>query len=389
MNCKSIIFFLVILFKAICSQAQITTSEIKIKEKPIPNSIKYDGISDFKYQKNEINYKQYIGLKVYFPSSYTYNFFKGESEYTVDGPIYFTIEDVIFGDESKKILKDVRMRSQEEKEFGPPLLVLKEEASDKIHYYLIEGNTNDFVLVPYFISQKELYDGKEYVIVSINGKFFDEASEEEINYGKALYGGIWKCEVNMLKESYPDDRRYDGVNRETQNMYYILKDSSGHTITSSARDHFEGKTNGEDYRKAYFVKKFIDNKYYDASIRNGYGTYFMLVDDYNSEIERIGLAKKEETAQLKALTAKQRADREKWFSQLKEKYGTENATLISQGKVKVGMSAELCSIAWNGVFGVISKTTDNSGTYETWRHVIYGTRLYFKDNKLYKIEDKI
>ena len=69
------------------------------------------------------------------------------------------------------------------------------------------------------------------------------------------------------------------------------------------------------------------------------------------------------------------------------KYGAENAQLISQGKVKIGMTDAMCSTAWSGLYGIISRTQDSSGTFEIWQHALYGTRLYFKNGKLYKIVD--
>lgn len=388
MNCKTIIILLITI-SALNSKAQITTGNIKLTEKPSNNIKVYDGFSDFKLQSSDFDYAQYIGLKVFFPGKYTYGFFEGESEYTISGPIYFTIKDIIYGEDSKMILKNVRMRSQEEKEYGPPLLVLKEEGSEKIHYYLLKNESlSNFLLVPYFLKQKELYDGKEFVIVSQPGKFLNKASNEEINYEKSLFGGVWKCEVNMLNESYPDYRRFDGVERESQNMYYILRDSLGHVITSNARDIFENATGGEDFRSVYFVKEFENDKFYNSYSNGQTRTFFMSINDYNKEINRIDKKRNKTFLKEKAITEKVKLERQKWLISLNTKYGVENAQLISQGKVKIGMNIEMCDIAWSGFYGVISRIQDSSGTFEIWKHVLYGTRLYFKNGKVFKIVDK-
>lgn len=234
---------------------------------------------------------------------------------------------------------------------------------------------------------KELYDGRKFVIVSNKGKFFDKGSNEEVSYQEAFYGGIWSCEINMLTESFDDYRRYDDVKRETQHMYYILRDSLGNVITSNARGNFLSETDGVDIRNVYFVRQFENKSFYNSYSNRQTRTFFMLIEDYNSEIARIKKDNDRIVAKEKVDFAKGNLEKTNRINILKEKYGSEIAQLISIGKIKLGMNIEMCDLAWYRVYTVISRTQDSSGNFEIWKNMLYGTKLYFKNKKVIKIVD--
>lgn len=104
MRLRKFLFIICLITLISYSYAQITTGEIKPQKKIIQNNKIYDGYSDFTLRDNNVDYKQYVGLKVFFPGTYTYGFFKDESEYTIKGPLYFIIKDVLYDNDSKKIL---------------------------------------------------------------------------------------------------------------------------------------------------------------------------------------------------------------------------------------------------------------------------------------------
>ncbi len=387
MNFKSIGIVLLILLKLSYSSAQITSTEIKPIEKPIEKTKSYDGVSDFQIQERYIDYKQYIGLKIYVPANYTYGFFEGNSGFPVKGPVYFTIKDVIFGKESEEVINRTRFGSTYTiiARNGGPLLVLQEEGNDKIYYFYFEDYMDDFVLVNYFLKQKELHDNKKYVIVSYDNEFQDYSSFEMIKCG-GLYGGVWTCEVNMVKETV-DDYSRTGAKREIQKMQYIFRDTSGHIISRNARKNSEEAI---QKNSIFFVTKLNNNKFYNSYFDNKHNLVFMLKEDYSSEYKKIEEKKNKDLAKDKINSLKNNVKnaeaKKKWLQAIKVKYGVENANLISQGKIKLGMNSEMCAIAWGGLYyEIISRIQDSSGTHEIWKHQVYGTNLYFKNNKLYKI----
>ncbi len=67
------------------------------------------------------------------------------------------------------------------------------------------------------------------------------------------------------------------------------------------------------------------------------------------------------------------------------KISTQTWTLITQGKVRVGMSKEACRLSW-GEPESINKTTGSYGTHEQW---VYGSSsyLYFDNGRLTSIQN--
>ena len=101
-----------------CTYSQITigsktleTKEEKIEVlKPKP----YDSLKDLEFQHPDINFYQYIGLKLYLPPSYpSYNdcfiYPVGGKYYTIQavGDRYYTIIDILFGNRVDSIIKKI------------------------------------------------------------------------------------------------------------------------------------------------------------------------------------------------------------------------------------------------------------------------------------------
>jgi hypothetical protein len=359
-NCAIILVIAVFLSSNV--KGQITVGKIEYQKEVKQSLISYDGTSDFKYQENGINYNQYIGLQIYFPDVTNIHFLVEHNLYVdLDKPGYFTITGIIL---KKDFKSDLRTASGN---FVDLLIVLKSADGTKEFNYpvcFIENNIY-FVLVPFFVNQKKLFDGKKFVIVTKSGSLVDEVTKETLDYDEPLYCGIWTCEVNIIQPLKTDHWL-------EMNVYYILRNSKGNVVIEKPTQPI----NEDNYHRFLFVDKLEDNQFYE----HGDNTLFMSVDNYNSEIERI---KKEKNT----VTAKDQTEKQKRLKNLEIKYGAIDAHLISQGKVKLGMNSEMCSIAWDGLYGIISRMQDSAGTFEVWKHALYGTRLYFKNGKLYKIVD--
>lgn len=85
---------------------------------------------------------------------------------------------------------------------------------------------------------------------------------------------------------------------------------------------------------------------------------------------------------VKALTL---AAKNKRKADLTRKYGAANANLILQGKIRIGMSKEMCREAWGGPES-INRTTGSYGSHEQWVYGI-GNYLYFENGKLTTIQN--
>lgn len=68
-----------------------------------------------------------------------------------------------------------------------------------------------------------------------------------------------------------------------------------------------------------------------------------------------------------------------------EKFGQERGDLIAQGNVQIGMTKEMCEMAWGKPI-MINKTTSEYGISETW-HFGFIKALYFKDGILKRIDE--
>lgn len=378
---RLLLALIIILFSTSFTKAQLTSATIQYKDKVKEKPKVYDGVSDFKYQDNPSDYKQYLGLQVYFPDTSVSFVIKDKQgrkyldhmEYVTHAkiikPSYFTIFTILIGDDIDKYFNIVPDGGARGDDVGSRVLIgLKGTFSNEELFFPLSNEEDyhfsvPFILVPFFQAEKKKLDGLQFVIVNRSGKFSDEATNETVDYDKPLFGGIWTLEVNMVKKR----------NADAEDMYYILKDTIGHVILTGRNEFNSSEIDAGE--GTAFVKKLKGNTFLDYQS----ATPFMLVDTYNAEVERI--------KRYKAVSvAKNKANRELQIKQLNAKYGVAITQMILKGQVKIGMSSEMCSLAWRGLFGVIAKTVDATGTFQVWKHALYGTKLYMKNDILYKIE---
>ena len=84
---------------------------------------------------------------------------------------------------------------------------------------------------------------------------------------------------------------------------------------------------------------------------------------------------------INAINAQEKAKRK---AELTKKFGTSNAKLIMEGKIRIGMTKQMCKEAW-GEPDYINRTTSVYGSTEQW---CYGdTYVYFEGNKITTIQD--
>lgn len=111
-----------------------------------------------------------------------------------------------------------------------------------------------------------------------------------------------------------------------------------------------------------------------------------------ARLEKDKLAKEARQAKLeKQRLADEQAEKDRIIQKQKrkellyKKYGQTNGKLISEGKVKIGMTKEMCIDAW-GKPKSVNKSSGAWGVHEQW---VYGlkTYLYFEGNKLTSIQN--
>ncbi|HEX7412578.1 MAG TPA: hypothetical protein VF411_00940, partial [Bacteroidia bacterium] len=146
---------------SISTLAQISIGTVEEK-KPVPQQVEkppvYDSLSDFQTQVNHNYYKQYIGFKFYLPPYIVGTKAKGPLLYptgfkgtiSIAGGIYDTYYTLLS-------LSAKRLQYGEETIY----FALKNEKSGDTLYWVPKDG--EFILVPYFVKQKSLYEKKTFI----------------------------------------------------------------------------------------------------------------------------------------------------------------------------------------------------------------------------------
>jgi len=113
--------------------------------------------------------------------------------------------------------------------------------------------------------------------------------------------------------------------------------------------------------------------YYQIQLDN-----MILASDYYAQKEAERIAEENRIAEEQ----RQKAERK---ARLTKKYGKTYADLILQGKVRIGMTAEMCREAW-GVPDDINRSSGSWGVHEQWCYD-WGGYLYMENGKLTSIQN--
>ncbi len=295
---------------------------------------------------------------------------------------YYTILNVLYGDTLKVLLKNFyrtlenssNLRNSNTFIDREEIKYYRDLSADAYIYVLrndIDGDTlfcslshENFILVPYFVKQKQLYEKQNIIYDDEKNSSGDYTWKEikkadirypiksEDKYGKEIStyklvnivpGSKWFCsEVTILKPF--------------NQIIYILKNNQEEQITLSLKSLSSGFIKEEDYNKREMEKKLQSQQ--------------LLAKQKKEE-----LIKKENERLVYELERKDCI----------AKFGLENCELIVQGNVKIGFSKEMCEKAWGKPFDIYKTTTAN-GTYEDW-YFGWKYSLHFSNGLLYKIEN--
>lgn len=388
--------------------SQVTVTEIeKIEEKIVLKPAAYDSINNWNRHEKVSDYKQYIGLQIYLPSKFdrpdpknpshcannflfslkpndslktfvykpfTYNFseYRGNYEPPLMKTIvcsdaneinntYFTILDVIYGEKLKSYLRslgsiDFGCDQNGSLRYTYMFLLKNDKTGDLLcspgnNFY---GNThaNDFILVPYFVKQKSLYQGVDFIFDENNmytmsdyrqiEKYEDNSGYEREREKEVIINpkSKWRCsDVTLLKPSYK--------------LHYILNNDKGEQIAL---------TN---------LRGFIDAKSYTKR-------------EADKKLQQQQLAAKNKQEEL-LTKEKEKRTFEKRRNECVSKFGQKIGELIAQGKVRINMTKEMCKDSWGTPFSS-DKTVTESAVYEDW-YYWYGYRLHFVNGLLKRIDE--
>jgi len=408
---------LMVLFNTPTIFSQVTIKELSLENKidsialkPIP----YDSLRDFQYQEKFTDYKQYIGLqlflpqynnpqgyrqacivlylkspqivkttnlgtyittKVYKPFSYFTGNVNGDNiecictDAAEIGNKYYTILNVFDQAQFSKIISGMELYLPIKYNDGikpnyeiPPVTFLIRDDLSKDSLYLTYGYMSRFFLVPYFVKQQQLYNGKSLIAYKINDIKFEDASKgKEVGVSQ---GSKWKCEVTLLKHK-PTNTNYLNSNSISYTLSYILTNANNEMIVLEKledNNQYEFITEDEFFKRQTELKENeLENKL--------------------KQEELVAKRKREEQLQIE----KTRIETEKRLQLCINLYGTHFGVLVAQEKVAIGMTKEMCSSAWGKPWD-ISRTTIENAVFEDWHYGLFNS-LHFVNGILKRIED--
>lgn len=415
--------------------AQITIADEDIQEKIVSKPISFDSLSNIAYQKDVIQYKQYIGYKLYcLPISNKYK--QGKPDYNVNNgfsdlkykssrrfvkqhkPFDQTMEARIFGDIKK--LKGNSLASYESQKNKYENSFVKQTDT----YKAIENNVGE-ICTPYDSIQNTYFtilniEISEYIGAS-KGRFlaledWDKGSKYYLRFtlknetsGEELY---WICRQDVLSTQefflvpYFEkmQKMYKGQNVvPTTNWEKLVNINTGEVVNIKpeevwqcynvtfihSKDHIFVQPyfllNKDDTKVKISFKDFTEKCIGILSSEDRISrSRFILEQEYDSIIaERKRSAEEKLRLEEERLRLEEQA-RIEHNKQIMKKYGNKYGKLICEGKVCLNMTKEMCIEAW-GEPCYINSTIVKRLVHEQW--VYWGSYLYFDNGVLTGIQN--
>lgn len=209
-----------------------------------------------------------------------------------------------------------------------------------------------FILVPYFLKQKQIYEGRTFLCYT--GANPKAPSKTDVSTGEIILIpplSKWTCSVDLL------DIDYDGKKLRDNNykIWCVFKNDKGQTVLEDPEN----------------VKNFIEEH-----------AYIKQEAEYKMKKEQLVAKHKQEE---KDRIDKERKEKELFKLECVKIYGSEKGELIAQGKVKIGMTQDMCKTAWGTPLWK-NKVTTRHGVSEVWYYGI-GYSLHFEDKILVLIDE--
>jgi len=411
---KKIILFWLSFFIANVINAQITILDESVQEKVVSKPQIFDSLSNLTFHRDPIQYKQYIGYKLYclpFSTNYKDDFpstLKNEFKYKEPRQFVITTEQEVLAKDRKSMVKVPRYDTL----FTD---VYKAVSSCPKSGWISYSNLKEYVYTPFDSVQNIYFTILNIEIGTDRRKFV--ALEE---YDQPVVRGYLRM---TLKNESSGEELYWITSRGDFDMMFLVpyfekmvKLYKGQTVVattpfSNLPDVNTGEPvtiNPDDICQCYnvtfvnlkdklyvtpyfFLEKdgkkimipFPDfTKLHYNKEDDAYRNAFILKEEYDEIIAERNRAEEERKRmeeEKNRLEEQARAERNK---QIMQKYGSKYGKLICDGQVCLNMTKDMCEESW-GVPLYINSTIVGGKVFEQW---IYGwmTYLYF-DNGILKV----
>ena len=439
---KNILLTVTLILGLTSLNAQITIRENDVVEKAIIKPKQFDSLSNITMQKHPVEYKKYIGYKLfYLPKSKNY-----KPQYSSDNKE--RIIDFLFSNDTIEIIKDGKIPFEQitlTKIYGDPKSLKgagleqyterkkKYENIDKVqtniyqpHFYHERTDKTDGTISGKIGTFPDSVYGKYFTIIDIKGKEpYGSKEYKKLEDIDLEDGRDWQLslKITLRNESNQDilywiveQARFIGnpfflvpyfekQRNKYLNQNLVLRYSDRtNTKLQNLIDVNTGATININYGEVWTCSdiSFIDSKdsYYlncfyflkngdrEVKIELGSGLvndYFMLETEFKQqELEK----QKKEEQRLKEQQEREKQEQQeriKFRSECIAKWGQKMGSYIADGKVILGMNKEMCTAAWGSPID-INRTIVRGLTSEQWVYG-WGTYLYFDNGVLRAIQD--
>jgi hypothetical protein len=441
MNKKRLLSIIILNLGILTLNAQITIRENEVVEKAIYKPQQFDSLTNIAMQKNPLDYKKYIGYKLFFlPKSKKYK------------PQYISNYDdkfinYLFTEDTVQIIKNGKIPFQEttlSKILDSKNLTgasLNQYNEMKVKYEIIDKEKTNVYLPHFYYERTDNFDGKIYGKIgtlpdSVEGKYFtiiDIKGKEpyrDNEYKKLEQIDIendrnWQLSMKIsLRDESNKDTLYWIIQQarfisapfflvpyfEKQKKMYlnqniVLKYKDG-TISKLENliDVNTGATVSIKYGEVWTCSdiSFVDTKdfYYltgfyflkngDREVKIDIGSelisnYFMLEADFKKQELEKQKKEEERIREEQEREKKEREEKIKYRNECLAKWGQKMGSYIADNKVVLGMNKEMCTVAWGNPIE-INRTIVRGLTSEQWVYG-WGTYLYFDNGTLSAIQD--
>jgi len=320
------------------------------EEKGVLKPLEYDSTKTLEEQFKPDNQYQFIGLQLFLPPVINPEagpiLFSKKGNAIEKGNKYYTITDILQGNVMEQLkqknvvnlcghrYKDLNSELWKEMIVHTVFVLRDNNKKDSLNnaplYWVVSESKilpysssyfNSFMAVPYFEKQKQLFKDQDVIYLSDKTK--------------------WLCkEVTLLKSK--DNERQDSI----YDVFCLLANNKS--------EQMQLRPPSEKFGRSFITEK----------------EYIRLDHADRNQKEQFFKAENEK--------------KEKRRSECVSKFGQQKGELIAQGRIEVGMTAEMCKAAWGAPWD-ISKTKTSSGIKEIWFYN-WKYNLQFEKGILVKIE---
>jgi len=431
---RHLIFFFSILIVSNLN-AQITVRKDNIVEKPVFKPSPFDSTINLSVQKNPVDYKQYIGQKLFFsPKSSKY---KSKSSINIhDTIITYLLTDKMteifkggisyeetsffknfFSQLSKK---DLEKNAEYKKRKSAYLDRQKELTNIYLPYYITESTSYDGETQGFISTKSQLVENKYYTIIDITGKR-TESEQEYLKLEELLKdNGYVVIDLKIrLKSDTSGDTLYWHLSqaRDINSFPFILvayyskcksyfeqksliseKDMDGFVDINSGKiiniakgekwlcsDVSLLELESSRYCKPFYILQNVTGE--EIKIELGELTYKMFIteENYNERARQEKLKVEERQREEEELERQKVEAQAKFKVDCKTRFGEKFGKMIIEGNVILGMTSEMCQLSWGEPIEknrtLVSGLVHEQWVY-SWKHY-----LYFENGKLTAIQD--